>query len=384
MTTQIYSSFLDAYLPENAPMDHDDLFREMASRPNEDAALMSALRALSLAAVGGSRKDELVVRQAGLEYGRALNLPAKAMDRPNFKPTDETLATTTVLAQCEFYNGISATGGWQKHLQGMHGMLAMGGPQNIQSRLALMLCSNSRHGALAAHLQSRRAALLGDKAWRRVLLRAPVIDETATFYNHALKVPGLLERKDNLDLQSPTIVTEIEELLDDLFEQELSLRTWFETWTYRDQLTKEKYYERRPIDDFATFAALVTDRTFAEALWFPNFPFAYLASQYWATLHRLLEDKLDLYRLLLQIDLAWQPPADIPTIESELITLADSLCMCIPYFCEPVCSLVGQVGIFLPMGVCMPYFARTQAWEKASWLLSMRRSVFVKGMIPPN
>ena len=190
ISTQMYAHFLDVYVPKDTPYEQS-FFSELAIRPNHEPALIRALNALSLVAVGGVRRDQVVVQEAVMEYGRALAALAKVVGRPGFVPTDEIHAAVTILALCEFYDAIKQEGGWAKHMAGAAGMLvARGGPNKVRSRLGLLMVSNAKHPALAQSLLIRKECLLGKKAWREVLFKCPVVDQSTYFYALALQVPG--------------------------------------------------------------------------------------------------------------------------------------------------------------------------------------------------
>lgn len=389
---QLYGNFMDIWLPRDAPLDHEGFFQMIASSPTESPALLESLDALSLVTVGSANKDRAILNESLKMYGRALGSLATAISRPDAAQNDDLLAAVTVLATCALYDEIGQyKSGWVEHVRGCQQLIEARGPESLQSDLSLLILSNMRHGSLCASLIMRKAPMMARPDWRAVSLRSPVHDSSTTFYDSAVQIPGLLERQDQLVKDFRTTAADVDELLLECDRIETELRDWFADWQLRslleDKITtfpRGILYGERPIDDFPTFTSLCSDRTFPIAFIFPTFPIAYLVSLYWVCMHFLRTTVQTLHNLRHALDEDWYPEASRIVPDEELLTYAFNLCKCMPFFCEPVSSNTGQIGIFLPMRTAAIYFTTHGQWKYAKWIGAVRNSVFTKGLSPPN
>lgn len=388
----IYSSFIDLYLPKRIGSNdaHFSFLQHLITTPNLRPEVSASIDALSMVQVGAIYKDKNLLRLATQSYSKALAGLVKTMSSsPTSYVTDDyVLATAKVLALCEFYEEIAQMGnGWVQHIKGVEHLLVARGPGNLKSELSMMMFCNMRHAALSHALIDRKACVLGSPEWRAVAWRPPFIDATTSFYDSALQLPGLLERQDNLDFASPTLLADVDGLLEGAKELEKELRDWHADFLvrskYRDP-TEQDLYWSTPIGNFPTYRSLVADRTVDEGYMFPSFMVAYLISTYWDVMHflRTAIQKLHIARHYANKD--WFPAEDEVVDEDELLEYVMHMCKCWPYFCEPVSSASGSVGIFLPMRTAAFYFMQRGNWKMLRWVGLIRENVFVKGMKPPS
>ncbi|KAK5747540.1 hypothetical protein LTR17_000183 [Elasticomyces elasticus] len=287
--SQLYSSFMDCYLPRNlSDLDHFSFFHTLVDLPVQQPALVEALDALSLVAVGSMNQDRAVLNRSVRKYGNALSSLGKALARPETAGSDDTLAAATVLASCALYDEIGKQeDAWGKHVIGGQQLIATRGPETLKSKLALLLFSNTRHGALIWALIERKAPYMARPDWRALAFEAPIVDNSTMFYDSAIQIPGLLQRFDQLGETVALSSENIDDLLRDCDEIEHSLREWFLDWKIQFALQGSDLYQERSIDDFPTFIRCVTDRTFSTAFMFNQFPIAYLTSVYWLSMYYL-------------------------------------------------------------------------------------------------
>ncbi|KAK5107464.1 hypothetical protein LTR62_001262 [Meristemomyces frigidus] len=383
---QLYGTFLDVYLPKNTThLDHFSFFQTLAAMNTEQPALTQALDALSLVAVGSVHKDKYILNQAVNSYGKALASLVKALARPEAAESDDVFAATSVLTTCALYDEIgSHDNGWGKHVNGTQQLIAARGPKGIQSKLSLLLFSNTRHGALCWALIERRAPYLAQPEWRELAFSTPIQDSSTLFYDAAIQIPGLLGRFDQLGDSVPLSVEFVMELLGECEGIERRLRDWWFDWELKALLDGSLLYEEHAIEDFTLFASLVADRTFSTAYMFVSFPVAYLASMYWMCMHFLRKEIESLQRLRHELDRAWFPSDESAVTQEELYGYCVNLCKTIPYFCEPMSSSTGHVGTFLPMRTAAVHFTQNAQWREAKWVGAVRNSVFTKGLSPPS
>ncbi|KAK3068520.1 hypothetical protein LTR53_013846 [Teratosphaeriaceae sp. CCFEE 6253] len=383
---QLYGTFMDVYLPKNtSALDHFSFFHTLTAMPTTQPALTEALDALSLIAVGGLVKDPALVHQSVRKYGRALGSLMHALSRPQMAGNDELLAAATVLATCGLYDEIGKHDhAWGTHVTGGQQLIAARGPKSVKSKLALLLFSNTRHGALVWSLIQRKAPYMALPEWRALAFEAPIRDSSTLFYDAAIRIPGLLERYDGLGGVVALSAENIDAILRDCEELDHQLRDWFFDWEVRFAFEGQGLYEERPIDEFTTFTSCVQDRTFETAFWFRDFPIAYLASVYWLSMYHLRFNMQSLHKLRHDLDRDWFPDPSCAVPEDELATYITHLCRTIPFFTEPISSSTGHVGIFLPLSTAAGYFIQRARWAEAKWIGLVRASVFTRGLSPPS
>jgi hypothetical protein len=366
---------------------HFSFYQTIALKQSDQPALQQGLDALSLVQVGSLYKNQPLLKQAVLQYGNALKSLHKSISKGQFLYDDDVLAAVTVMATCELYEEIQSMGaGWGKHVQGANQLVAARGPESIQSDLALLLYSNMRHGSLLHALINRKAPFMATPRWRSVAFRVPkaVLDSSTLFYDMAIQIPGLLERHDELDLDHPKALEDIDKILADSNRLEADLRNWFVVWQAGAITEFRIVCEQKPIDSFPTFTSLCSDRTFDHAYWFPDFLVAYLHSLYWTVMHYLRTNTQALHRHRHFLLPDWYPAEEHVVPENELLSYILSLCKCIPFFVEPISSSTGNVGIFLPMKCAAMYFTQHGHWQWLKWIGNVKNSVFVKGLAPPS
>ena len=387
---RLYGEFISTYLPhtaEGAQHGHFSFFQTIALKRSEQPALQQALDALSSVQVGSLYKDKGLLKQAVGKYATALSSLGNSIKRGDFMHDDDVLAAVTVMAACELYEDIASMGeGWANHVKGSNQLVALRGTESLQSELALLLYSNMRHGSLCHALIQRKAPFMAAPEWRKVAFRVPraIRDSSTLFYDIAIQIPGLLERHDNIDFDSPSALSDIDEILADSDELETKLRDWFAGWQARSVLDGRTIHELHPIADFPTFCALCPDRTFTHAYTFPDFLVAYLHSLHWMAMHFLRSNTQSLHKQRHMLLVNWYPSDDEVVPEEELLGYCLDLCQCMPFFVEPISSSTGSIGIFLPLRCCALYFTAHGHWRWLKWIGSVRNSVFVHGLAPPN
>lgn len=383
--SQLYATFVDIYLPKKTgPLDHFSFYETIANQPTEQTALLESLDALSLVSVGSLRKDRAILNESVRAYGQAMSSLVKAFSRPENAHDDDLLAATTVLTSCALYDEIGQHDvAWGKHVNGTQQLIAARGPQSLQTPLAMLLFSNTRHAALVWALIERKAPYMALPEWREMAFRAPIQDSSTLFYDAAIQIPGLLERKDQLGASLGLSTHNVDAILADCAGVEQVMREWYVDWNVQAALNGITIFEERPIDEFETFAGLVKDRTFETGYKFPGFPMAYLSGLYWMCMHFLRITIQELHTVRHALDEDWYPDPEQAVSEPELFDYAVNLCKYIPFCCEPISSSTGHVGIFLPMRTAAVHFTQHGQWQYARWVGNVRNKVFTKGLSPP-
>lgn len=385
--SMIYGTFMEIYLPQKMGQQdaHFSFLQHLLTTPNLRPGVAHSLDALSMVQVGSMYKDTGLLKSAIKAYSKALSSLARTIGSGDALYDDYVLATVSMLASCEFFDEISMMGtGWTKHMEGSQHLLRVRGPDSVQSRLALLLFLNMRHGALSHALISRKATFLGTPEWRAVAFRVPFVDNSTLFYDTALQVPLILQRYDDLDLDGETSLEEIDAILSEAKRLEVEMRTWFASFQNVLRMSGKSPWRLVDVDSFATFAGNCSDRTIDRAFEFPNFMVAYLIGVYWNVMHfmRSTMQKLHTARHIIQTD--WFPGPEDVVPEEELLEYVMNLCRCFPYYCEPQSNSTGQVALFLPLRTAAVYFTEHGQWSLLKWCGAVKDSVFTRGMHPPS
>lgn len=386
----IYSAFMDTYLPKRiGPMDsHFSFLQHLITTPGLRSEVSDSLDALAMVQVGSIYKDQNLLRQAVKAYSKSLGGLVRTMSTKGVVEDDYALATVTVLATCEFYDEIAQVGdGWVRHIEGSQQLLAARGPESIQSDLALTLFCNMRHGALSHALIARKACFLGSPEWRAVAWRVPYVDMATILYDSALQVPGVLERTDQLNSESPDHIADIDAILRDAKRLDAEIREWMADFKVRSKWldpSEPHLFWLTKIGNFPTFTSLCSDRTIEEAYMFPSFMVAYLVLVCWDVQHFLRSAVQDLHKARYKAATGWFPDAEDIVTEEELTAYVMDMARCFPYMCEPVSSSTGIIGLFLPLRTVAWHFMKQGNWTMLKWVGAVRDSVFNKGMSPPS
>ena len=353
--------------------------------PDRSPALTESMDALSLVAVGSIHKDQQLLKQSVSVYGRALRELRRAIAQKDFMHDDQVLASIAVLTQCELFDEISQLNkGWQNHTQGALQLITARGPERLQSDLALLIFMSMRHAAFNLGLISRKASPFAKTSWRDVSDRTPTQDSSTRFYNIAFEVPGLLERYDELDDEPEPIISDIDRLLADCGSLETRLRSWYSHFHAQLLQSRGMTYQSLPISSFAPFCESVTEPTLPSAFRFSNFMIAYLHSLYWMSMFYLRRATQGLHMIRNQLDNDWLPDNEHIVHEDEIVMYILNMMQCFPFFCEPISSDAGHIGIFLPMRTAAFYFREKSQWQYMKWIGQVRDNVFNKGLSPPN
>ncbi|TKA83917.1 hypothetical protein B0A55_00229 [Friedmanniomyces simplex] len=380
----LWSGFLDIYIPDDCKLKSDQFsfFKTCIGAPTSHPALVNGLDALSLAQVGSTNNDRRILQEACQAYTRALGSLHQALSPQEARSDDQVLAAVMVLKVCEFYTELASPHGigWGDHIRGVQNLIAVRGPDSLQSDLALDLFAHARHAALCHALIARKAPYFAQPSWRAFGQRVLVKDQSSIIQNIAVQLPGLLEQYDGLDPRHEDHVHRIDSIITEGAGIEQELRTWRSDL---DHSTGGPQCETCPVAHFPSFAALCSDRTFNTAHMFSSFTAAYLHCTYWLCLYFLRTTVRALYIARATAVDGWSPgPAQV-VLEEEILAYIVNLCQCIPYFCEPASAAAGCIEIFLPLRTAAQYFLERGMWMQVRWIGNVRKSVLNKGLAPP-
>lgn len=389
---QLYDKWLNIYTPVTCGTQglHFDYLREAISMAESEPALRDGLNTLALVQVGHASNDEHLLAASVPSYGRALASLAYAVSKATSVRDNTVLAAASLLVVCEFYDKIKTQGmSWFGHVEGVQQLLLARGPDSLDTNLSLMLFCNARHASTARGFLLRKGDSYDTPAWRAAAFRAPMHDASIGLFDITIRVPRCLQRSDELDLDSPQALQNVQGLLQDCERLEAELRNW--QTSFHDSLRARgtSPYQTVPIEHFKTFSRLVTDRTLPTCHRFNDFMSGYLHSQFWVAMHYLRSTIKELREQRQNLDTTFQTASYTTTTtggvtDEELNSYAFDLCRSIPHFVEPTSGTQGHIGIFLPLAVIMMHFRNRSNWKWCAWGLDVQNNVFSMGLRQPQ
>nr|OQO20111.1 hypothetical protein B0A51_11792 [Rachicladosporium sp. CCFEE 5018] len=383
---QFYETFIDLYNPKNVSSRSQgfDYMRMVVLLAPSSPVLTDSLDALSLVQGGSLREDQRLLQESTVQLGKALRGARRAIVSSKMND-DGILAAVSVLALCEFYNHIQgAASSWFQHLAGFDQILLARGPRAVSTKLSMLMLYNSRHAGLSRSLIRRKADPFATPEWQAVLRKVP-LGPAVYWMSLALQTPGLLERHDNLDLQSADSAETASELLANCERLDEEMRRWYEGLLMGLRMQNLSPYMEMPIEEFDAFCSVVQDRTLQTGFVFLDQKFAFLHSQYWCCIYYLRSTLASLRQRLRSahdtpVDEALRPDA----ADDGLLDLVFNLCKCLPAFAEPVTGAHGHIAMFLPLGVAETYCQAESMIEWVNFVADVSANVFNRGLNRPS
>ncbi|KAK4501013.1 hypothetical protein PRZ48_006819 [Zasmidium cellare] len=389
--TQLYSTFMDTYVPHNF-LPEEQVFKEshfgwlgiVAAISDPKPALKHALDAISLVQIGSALNNEQLLRKSVESYTMGLRSLSQSLHDPKNVYADEIMAASSVLCQCEIYNEIKQHGqGWVGHLQGLQRIITARGTSALNSQLARMLFYQSTRTSLASSLISRKRSYYSAPKWLAAQVKVDLHEDYSDSYRSGQQIPGLLERCDNLDVESS--LDDIDDLLLDCEALLSSMRAEVAMLSSCTVKNGKACFTLVDITTYTTFTTLVHDRTLDRAYWFSSYLNCYLYSQYWLRMFLLRGCMQQSHSLRQQVVPDWTPERDVAVSETELLGYVMNLCRCIPYMVEPSNNTIGTICSFFPIHIATQYFREHGHRQWCEWSRCVRMAVFSKGLsIPVN
>lgn len=387
---QLYNSFYEIFTPKNT-LSHErgvavelsniGYLRQLAALPNAHPALSHSMSALSLVSAGSWTKDRRLVRQGIEEHTLSLRRLGNALKKPEALHDDHIIATITVLNLCEFYEESNhESNGWTDHSNGLQRILAARGSEDLKGELSATLLANAKQGSFARSVLTRSKDFYDSVEWIQ-------LDTEAVGYDTGTRLPGLLQRHDQLDLTHPSAAQDINTLLSECTQLEHGLRTYLDKHVASSLITSGKRFDEESIEEFVNFADLVADRTLETAYCFPSFTSAVLYTSFWLRMFFLRSTvaSLQYYHRQLSSD-SIRDLSDLgsPVEQIELRAYIMNLCRSIPFFIEPVNGTIGHICCFFPLVAAAKYFQEHGQTKWLHWIHRVRDRIFDKGISLPS
>lgn len=386
---QLYSAFLDAWVPHNIlPSErgssveavHIDPFREIIHFAQDSPFLANAMDTLSLISTAGLCREPHFLQAAVESYARALRRLSAAMTASRALANDHILATVVVLGICEFYDVIHThnSQGWQHHQDGLRMLIEARGPNLYRDCSSPAVLAQAKHSLLVTSILARKRDSLDFAQWRDLSFRLPTAHRFQE-YEVALRLPALLERHDNLESSGPSLSNNIDKLIADFGLLTNDLNAQFDGMLTSLSMVKDQYFVSENIDRFSPFSELVSNRTLKQAYRFLSFACAFLHVTYWT---RMLHIQTAIYSLIVRREHSAIQEARRSKL--QLSNYVSHLCRSIPFLIEPENSLMGHLCCFQPLLGLSKHFIQFENFDWLEWAESVRTSIFSRGLsIPP-
>nr|OQO17910.1 hypothetical protein B0A51_15795 [Rachicladosporium sp. CCFEE 5018] len=364
---QMYQTFLDIYMPKMGRSQSlnfkymDDMMEVAADHP----ALRDGLNTLALVQIGHIHRDERLLNASVESYGKALGSLAKAVTKAASVHDDTILAAASLLMVCEFFDKIKTQGpGWFGHVMGVE-------------QLLLNMAHWLDRTCYVQPIRTQRQN--GEQLHFVHPARTGVWDSYVT-----IQVPGLLQRFDELDDDGPMALLDADLLMMDCERIESELRKWLDR--YHDSIHSHglQPFTLVTVNEFSTYASLISDRTMPTAYRFTGFLPAYVHSQYWIAMFHVRTTIKAIRELRQNLDQS--SPSDIAgaVTDEELTSYIYDLCRCFPSFVEPDAGTQGHIGIFLPLGLALGHFQARNNLKWLRWAAHVKQHIFSKGLSQPD
>lgn len=134
---QAHGFFVQNYvqIPSLVPRGQFEWLTELLAQPNVDEVVRSSFDAVSLAALGNSRKSEAIMAKAQNAYVNALRMTNAALTRKDSAVKDSTLIAVILLGMYEnmVFESKDSIQAWQKHVTGACAVIKMRGTEQLLS-----------------------------------------------------------------------------------------------------------------------------------------------------------------------------------------------------------------------------------------------------------
>lgn len=335
--------------------------------------LDTAIASIATTFVGCRKGDAQLIRYSTASYATALRLLRSAMDRPDAKYRDDLVATALVMTLIEIFIPTETGAGWQLHVEGGCTLLTTRGPKMRNTTFVNDLILIARHQGLYGALCSRKEYLFTKAEWRQVI-NARITNPNASrniFFDKwcetALPIPSILKKADDLEdtfandpVKNGVVV---ESLLDSISEIEQEIITWYESVTATIPAPIE--YANLPTppatgEELLEKVGTQYDALFPNPLHFASVEVAILHILYWVVQLLVHDTRKQLLKHL---------PSGAHSkqlLEDQSLVFASLVCRSV-HFCSSDTSTVSVEELYMPLFVCVNYYARIGDEEKMRW-----------------
>lgn len=373
---QLRTRACDIWFPEQDSIGLDRAMGFVASSMAYCPALAVALDAAHLVHLGGNDGDQRMLLAGHKMYGQALGLLRKELQTGAEKQTDTLIGTISILQIIEAFSHLSLTErGWDRHRSGITGLLGRLPNDTGTSGFADLLTFNFRTFYIWDALIARRGISCIFQGDSKALV------SIAQRLTEALEGCETACRTKDPELASI--------VMDSLAEIEEDFKVWTTSWnrSIRDASytlvpsTKYPFPEVRKTKPSKAFPLVFQFKDLSDVLDHT------LCS---ACLLSLKRARLDILLAIPDLNETTDESAsNTKSLSARAVTLcADTLCMGIPYLCEPQHNKFGMVSAIGPLALASAWFKHLrrrgdeQVSEKVLWCFEASKRLKAAGIQP--
>ena len=176
---------------------HSIWLAQLAGRVEVSPTLLYAIRAMSLAFLGRQARDENLVQNSRLIYGRTLLKLNKSLQDPEEGLASDTLSATVLLTFYEMLN-CTENDSWVRHAGGAARLIQVRGVDRHQTGIDRAIFLACRYAIVIASFQTGERCFLSAAPWRRLsqeihnssLNRNAYDDAREAFFQEIVQHPG--------------------------------------------------------------------------------------------------------------------------------------------------------------------------------------------------
>ena len=203
--SQLLTLFLDTIVSDNpaqiAPTFncHSIWLSQLASRTEVSATLLYAIRALSLSFLGRQTRDENLVQNSRLVYGKTLLKLNRCIQDPTEGFAPDTLSATILLTFFEFLN-CTEQNSWVRHAGGTAHLMRLRGVDRFRTDFEKAMFLACRYSIVLESYHSGTPCFLSSAPWRRLSQeihdssprRSSFDDAREAFFQEIVHHPGYI------------------------------------------------------------------------------------------------------------------------------------------------------------------------------------------------
>lgn len=229
---QIISALWEKYTPSNNSIQSGTpcvWLQHLINLPTRGIPLHLSLRAFAMTRIGWINKDESLVLQGNLCYGRALNAVQKSLSSEASMWQDELFAAGFVLSVYELFESTTPSiAGWNNHISGLKHLVLVRGPQRHMTPFARAVLEEFRISSMIQCIQYRKSTFLGSPEWLTLPWSETGKDVYQQLYDKGFALAALLEAIDDARLTNEnTKISIVSEYLGRLSGLDEELNLWY-------------------------------------------------------------------------------------------------------------------------------------------------------------
>ena len=287
---------------------HSIWLAQLAGRVEVSPTLLYAIRAMSLSFLGRQSRDENLVQNSRLIYGRTLLKLNKSLQDPEEGLASDTLCATVLLTFYEMLN-CTESNSWIRHAGGVARLMQVRGVSRHQTDFDRAIFVACRYAIVLESFQTVKRCFLSSAPWRKLsqeirnssLNRSVYEDAREAFFQEIVQHPGYV-------MEAVTYMAgggRDRSVLQDLVRRGHTHRSNHQAiWNQYIERLREAGHEPREVPSF------VDDKVFPVVYHFPGIIVASHFCSYWSLLKILNVTLIGLEAKLSAVNSTFQDPQE--------------------------------------------------------------------------